>query len=486
LNRIKQSFLLRLFLSFSGGILLFFAFPPFNAGFLAFFGFIPVLISSRENDKRNFLIGAAAGFVFYSISFSWLYPLAGFLYLLLPLYLCLYWGLFLHLLFLLPAKGRIFTGAFIWFFLEIIVSNMLTGLPWLLLGLSQWQNTHMLKIAGVCGIYGISFIVILGNLALFHIFRKKNAVSFFFSLLVFVLVFVFPYERLDSTMDSGRLDVMIVQPGVISKESRNPGEILNAVKNLTEKNIKIGNPSLVIWPEGSFPDILSDYPGFMKDIEVFCRKFSVSLIMGTFVNEGNELYNSAIMFGHDGLQVYRKNHLVPYGEFILGGNWRFIRDIFEKTAGYIPNIKHGDEQKMFYMNGVKIAPLICFENIFPGMTKNSSKRKAEVFVVITNDSWYGTFSGPFQHFAHNALRAAESGRYFLQASLAGISGAVSPSGKILGAVEKEGRKLFVEGVVFTGIPLKKGSTFYSEHGDLALFIIAVLFTGVILCRKQKK
>jgi len=486
LDKIRRNFFLRFILSILSGIAIFFAFPPFRTGFLAFLGFIPLLAASSENSKSNFFLGTAAGFLFYSLSFFWLYNLAGFFYMLLALYLSLFWGLFLYLVFALPSRGRVFTGAFTWFLLEIIVSCLFTGFPWLLLGLSQWQNFRILKIAGIFGIYGISFLVILANLALFHFFKKKHFTSLFLSLLIFGAVFVFPFERLQKTEAAGEMSVMVVQPGIISSEQKDPGKIFAALKELTWENINGGRPDIVIWPEGSLPDDIDRYPGLKKEVKKLAEKNASAVLLGTFSKaEGELLYNSAFLFGTDAVQVYNKNRLAPFGEFIPGGRWRVIRSVFQDTAGYIPMVKHGESKTLFILGDKRIAPLICFENVFPSMVAEFNMKGAEVFLVVTNDSWYGRFLGPYQHFAHNSMRAAESGKYFVQSSLSGISGVVSPGGHVLETVRKEGEQLFVAGVLFYKVPLIRGETIYSRLGDLPLFLISILFTGVVLCGMRK-
>ncbi len=473
---------MRFFLSLSSGIILFYAFPPFTAGYLAFFGFIPLFASSKEDSGSNFFFGTIAGFVFYSLSFFWLYRLAGFFYLLLSLYLSLYWGLFLYLLYKLPSNGRIFTGMFIWFFLEIIVSYLLTGFPWLLLGLSQWQEPRMLKTAGFCGIYGVSCLVILINLTIFHAFRRKYFLSFLLSIVIFVAIFILPLEKTQKMICSGTLKVMVVQPNIVSEENKQPEQIFELLRKLTSQNLKGSDTVLVVWPEGSFPDIFERYPSLVRKMRDLSHRYSLNILMGTFCPAQEGVYNSAVMFNNSLLQVYNKNHLVPYGEFILGGRYAVINNIFKKTAGYLPNVNPGKQQKVFDVNGKKIAPLICFENIFPEMTRQYDKNGAEVFIVLTNDSWYGMSAGPYQHFAHNIFRAVESGKYFIQAALTGISGIVSSEGKIVKVIEEDGKKMKVQGLLFYTVPMIQGKTFYSQFGDLPLFLLGIFFIGVILCR----
>ncbi len=483
----RKSFFLRFILSLLSGTILYFAFPPFVRREVVFFAFIPLLLSAKENSSRNFLFGITGGFVFHSVTLFWLYKVAGPVYLLLPFYLSIYWGIFLYLVFALPEKGRIFIAPCIWFLLEVIVSNLLTGFPWLSLGLSQWQNFRMLKVAGLFGMYGISLLVILGNLTVFYAFRKRYIVSWVVSVMIFAAIFLVPSELFCKKKRSeGILNVMIVQPNVEASVEQSPYTALNALESLTVDNLKDRKPDVIIWPEGSFPDNIEKYRNVTEGLRYLTEKYNTALIMGTFTSAESGIYNSSLLIEGDSIQIYNKNHLVPYGEFIIGRDYRIIREIFERIAGYIPTTKHGKDFKIFTVkNGWEIAPLICFENIFPHMVRNLAQEGGELFIVITNDSWFGRSAGPHQHFAHNVIRAAEIGKYFIQGSLTGISGVVSPEGTIEGVVQKNGEELFVEGILFHDVPVIKGKTFYTRTGDIPLFVLSIIFLGVILCRQKK-
>jgi len=485
LNKGISFFLRRLFFCSLSGFILSLAFPPFGFSQVAFIGFIPMLASARENRGDNFFFGIFTGLIFYSFSFFWLYKLAGFIYLLLALYLSIYWGIFLYTLYKLPPKGRIFLGAFIWFFLEIIVSNLITGFPWLLLGLSQWQEFFLLKTARLCGIYGISFLVILANLTFVNIFKKKYFYSSVVAILIFVAIFLITPEKFYKAKPVGEINVMVVQPNIISENNVEPEQVLYLLKEMTLSNLEKEGATLVVWPEGSFSDVLEKYPALVNDIKLLCNKYSLYILMGAFSTDDTNIYNSALLFGEDELQVYNKNHLAPYGEFILGGRYSFVRNVFEKVAGYTPYITPGNELKLFSLNGHKIAPLVCFENIFPDMTRELNIKGAQVFLVITNDSWFGKSAGPYQHFAHNVMRATESGKYFIQASLTGVSGVISPEGKIVETIESDGKRIFVPGTLSFKAPLKEGKTFYSRFGEVPLFLVGIFFIGMILCRTTK-
>lgn len=470
----------RLLLSLISGFLFIFAFPPYNIWQIAFFSLVPLIAIGEENDGKNFVYGLIGGFVFYSASFFWLVRVAGPVYLLLALYLSIYWGIFLYLVFALPEKGRIFTAGFLWVLIEIIISHLLTGFPWLLAGLSQWNNPYLLKVASFTGIYGLSFLVITGNFTVFYSFRKKHFLSWCISLLIFIGV-IFSTPSTSSINVNEKLNVLIVQPNIDSTESQNPLQNISKIKDITSEYLKRSRADIVIWPESTYPEIVS--PDIIDDLKNFAAEYNTYIILGTFTGSEDEMYNSAVMIGKDSVQIYNKTHLVPYGEFIPGGRLKIISSLFEKLAGYTPYVKRGKEPGFFFLQDKKIGILICFENIFPEIASKVVKGGAEVLVVITNDSWFGNSAGPYQHFAHNTIRAVETGRYFIQSSLSGISGIISPDGSVI-TIKDNGKEIFVEGIISYSVPLLKEKTYYSIAGDLPLFILSVIFTGAILCRKK--
>ena len=166
---------LKFLLPVASAVILALAFPPFNLWYLAWFGFGPLILSLEENDASgNFFKGWTAGFIFNSILLSWIFTVSGPVYLLLCLYLGLFWALFFALIFSFPSWKKILLGTCAWFFIEILLTCLFSGLPWLPLGLSQWNNSALNRVASATGVYGISCLLMWSNLAIFYGIRKKR------------------------------------------------------------------------------------------------------------------------------------------------------------------------------------------------------------------------------------------------------------------------------------------------------------------------
>lgn len=482
--KLKNNFL-DLFLTFLTAILLFFSFPPFNCWYFSFFFFVPLfLIIENKKPLIRFFYGLISGFLFYSLSLYYLKNLAGFVFFLLPLYLAFFWGIFVFLIFSFDNKKNIFLGSCIWFFIEIIIANLLTGFPLLTLGLSQCNNITILKIGKFVGIFGISFLIIGTNLLFYTIFKRKYSYQQIFFVLFFIL-FLLLTKLPEKRTFKGNLQILIYQPNIITNEitlEENEKRIIYFFEeNFKEKNKR--DVDIVVLPEGSFQWDLFENTNLLNKLKEISQKNGFGIVIGCFTREKDNFYNSSVFINGDKVEIYNKIHLVPYGEFILGERFEIIKKIFLKIGGYYPNLKKGDEYKIFEYKGIKFSTIICYENLFSEIAENFIKYGTDFFIVITNDLWFGNSPGPYQHFAHNVFRAIETGRYFFQAGLTGLSGVISPEGKIEKIIEKGSKNLFIEGSLFYKLPIFVYETFYSKYGIYPFFILCLILTGFILCRK---
>lgn len=461
-------------------VLLYFSFPPFKFWYFALFSFIPVFLICKNNSFLHFFYGLLSGLVFYSLSLYWLKSVAGQIYLLLCFYLSIYWAIFLYLVFSFDIKKIIFLGGCIWVFLEIIVSNFLTGFPWLLLGLSQYCNPYILKIAKFTGIYGISFLVIAFNLFLFTLIKKNFSLQNLFFILFLIFLFLI-YKLPERKISKGNLNILLIQPNIIPSEisTIENKEILISFLN---KNLKDKKIDIIVLPEGVFQDNLFENKDLIEKLKKISIQNECSILFGSFTGLDRNIYNSGVFIKGKKLDVYNKIKLVPYGEFILGERFKFIKNTFLKIAGYQPYLKKGDEFKVFEYKNFNFSVLICYENVFSEFVNNFLKNGADFFIVITNDSWFGKSIGPYQHFYHNVFRGIETGRYFLQSALTGVTGIVNPEGKIEKILENRGEKLFIEGSLFYSLPVFYYETFYSKYGLYPFILFCLIITGIMICK----
>jgi len=454
-----------------------FSFPSFKIWILGWIGFVPLLfLFDEKHTTKNFIIGIFAGFIFHIFLLNWLFSVAGFFYILIAIYLSLYWAVFFCLVFAFPEKTRIILGASLWYFLEILMQNLLTGFPWLPLSLSQWSCPATARIASVYGSAGLSGLIMGTNIAFYNGIKNRRVFQSFVIIAVVMFSYLISIYTGISDNSSTTIKIASIQ-GNSGYFGQSPEESFEIYRNMTNSIKEKCN--LVIWPESSYPSILNKNPNVVDYLTQ--KSYIFPILVGSLSQDNDTVYNSAYLFTRGSVFRYDKKHLVPFGEYVPGKRFRTIENLYTRFAGFMPDISPGNKPGIFSIDSKKFLVLICFENIFPSITTASIDNDTGFIVVITNDSWYGNSFGPFQHFAHNVLRACETGRCVVQTAGTGITGIVSPYGdcKIL---EKNRKNLFIDGIMISDISLSNVKTVYMFLQEIGIAIIFILLIGVVICK----
>ena len=489
-------------------VLLILSFPWFNLQFLAWFGFVPVfLVLNNKSRKQAFFLFFITGIIFWAGVIYWLAFVTLIGTIVLILYLALYFALFG--LIIRPCTKHSTPGVLIfipavWVLLEYIRSHLFTGFPWALLGYSQYLNLPVIQIADITGAWGVSFFVMMVNVAIVEIIwsvrsglrtRLKSAVIwlFFFSL----LISSYGYLRLcqhPQTFDRNPIRISVIQgniPQELKWEETSRGYIFARYSDLslqaaTEK------PDLVIWPEAALPVVLEEEPLFFQRVQGLIRQIKTPLLFGAVTQRDDLYYNSALLVSGQGeiLGRYDKLHLVPFGEYIPLK--KFLR--FMETIAPIGDIERGKEYTIFKLlvQGVggktDFAVLICFEDLFPELSRGFVRKGALFLVNITNDAWYKYSTAAGQHLQASVFRAVENKVFLARAANTGISGFISPQGKIISLVkDSSGRNIFTTGLVTQNIFNSRGRpTIYTSYGDIFVGIIFLYIAYVIITRLGRR
>jgi apolipoprotein N-acyltransferase len=185
------------------------------------------------------------------------------------------------------------------------------------------------------------------------------------------------------------------------------------------------------------------------------------------------LYNSAFVLtpkGETGA-VYRKVHLVPFGEYIPFKQWLyFVSPLVERLAEFAP----GTSTVMLPVGEHAINTAICYEVVYPSLIRDAVLAGSQLLTTITNDAWYGNSSAPYQHFELASMRAIEQGRYLARAANTGISGIVDPYGRV---VTRSG--LFEQMGLVGDVRILTGRTMYAQVGDVVAYA-AIALTALAL------
>ena len=503
------------------GILLPYCFPKYDMGLLAWVALVPLHIALDGISRRTqaFWLGWLSGIIASTGIMSWVVtamhtygkvPLVfsyGIMLLLtayLGLYVALYSAGVVWFRMLVPRYG-LFAAPCLWVTLELLRTYVLSGLPWSLLGYSQYRQLDLIQIADHLGVYGVSFLIVLTNVALAELylwlmplFRGFRPARLPWELvttagILVSLSWAYSTSLIASdavTRPQATLQVGVVQPNIdqaIKWDQAFRDETLRRYDRLTE-SFGYG-ADLVVWPEAATPFIYEREPLYQLKLVDMANRASAPLLFGSpavrfDADRKPFLLNSAYLLSPDGelLGRYDKQHLVPFGEYIpLKSSLLFflekmVEGIGDFQAGPGPTIlsfqlKESDGATV--ARRVKFGVVICYEVIFPDLVRRMATAGAEFLVTITNDAWFGDSSAPSQHFSMVVLRSVENHLAFARAANTGISGFIDPFGRII-----EASPIFTQAALQAEIPIRQTKTFYSRHGDVFAYgcmLISLLF-----------
>jgi apolipoprotein N-acyltransferase len=223
-------------------------------------------------------------------------------------------------------------------------------------------------------------------------------------------------------------------------------------------------PDLIVWPESATPFY------FLYDIKpselVFkgIQQTATDHLIGSpsFVqtDNGTEYYNSAYLINPNlkHMSKYDKAHLVPFGEYVPFKKWL---PFLGKIVAQVGDFQAGAKGETLPWRNSQLGVQICYEIIFPYLSRALVQNNAALLINITNDAWFGKTSGPYQHFSMAVFRAVENRRALARAANTGISGFVDPAGRILVSTP-----LLAEAVATRSLPLLQEKTFYTRFGDV--------------------
>jgi len=501
-----------IFLSALSGFLLVLAFPKFNVEILAWVGFIPLLWSLRKKSPvQAALLGFVAGFLFFSGILYWIYvvlteyghlpgAVSIFFLIVLITYLSLYFSAFAFLLRWAGDKIDFPETLFappLWVSLEYLRGFLLSGFPWEMLGYSQFETLPMVQISDITGVYGISFIIILVNASLFRMASAWNergwkpaSKELLTAAVILTLTGTYGQWRLREIEMGVKKErpytVSLIQGNIRQDVKWEPSFQEETVKIYTDLTLlaKLHHPDLIIWPETATPFFFQVANPFKHRILALAHQMAAPLLFGApaFERKGSriEYFNSAFLISPDKevLGRYDKIHLVPFGEYApLSGLLGFTRDIIGAIGDFTP----GEGIHNLTLPWGKFGVLICYEVIFPDLTRQFVNRGARFLVNITNDAWFGRTAAPYQHLSMATLRAVENRVPIVRAANTGISAVIDASGRVISSTG-----LFTGEILSDKIYLYESRTFYSAFGDLFSYGCAGFTVLFLLIARRKR
>jgi apolipoprotein N-acyltransferase len=322
---------------------------------------------------------------------------------------------------------------------------------------------------------------------------KKQSISLTvclisFIILVLVLFFVSEYGKwrilkTDKEAKTSEFNkIAVIQGNIDQAEKWDIKKQMSITKKYIylSDSVKKAAPDLVIWPETATPFYFTHNAFMTKMVTDSISKQEALFLIGSPSASKTDdssfaYFNSAYLIHPDTniIGKYDKVHLVPFGEYVPFKKWfPFLGKMVQQIGDFTP----GNIENILGCKKFTLAVQICYEIIFPQLSRSIVKNNALFIINITNDAWFGNTSAPYQHFAMAILRAVENKRTLIRAANTGISGYIDPVGRIISS-----SPVYKEKTLVQKVPALKTKTFYTNHGDIfALSCLVLTFCLLII------
>lgn len=481
-----------LLLDLSAGLLAALGQAPFGFWPLALGGFALVLwrVPAADTARQAFGRGLAAGVGYFGLTLSWIVQpflidpwtygwMAPFALILIAFGMGLFWGAAGWLT--CRIGGRAVTLAFALSAAEFLRGHVLTGFPWALPGYI-WGDTLLAQMASLLGVYGMNLAMLL----VLALILGGQWWRWGLAACIVAGSIAWSYHRLHLPEPSAGTEIVrIVQPNIRQSLKWDPDEAQENFDILLA--LTRNSPAdLVVWPETAVPYLIE--PEDMVARAIAAAAGDALVATGIQRSDSNRAWNSLVIIGRGGRfgQGFDKIHLVPFGEYIPMGDlihdWTGLGAFASQAgAGYLA----GDTRNLLDFGQMgKALPVICYEAIFPGELRTDER--PDWIIQVTNDAWFGTLTGPYQHFAQVRFRAIELGLPVLRAANTGISAIIDARGRVASDVNGHPALLGLNmrGFIDGHVPGALSVTPYARFGDFPLGFL--LIGGLALSWLKKR
>ncbi|MDQ0778752.1 apolipoprotein N-acyltransferase [Streptomyces aurantiacus] len=497
------------------------SFPAPSLWWFAYVALVPwiLLVRSAPTGRRAAYDGWLGGLGFMLAVHHWLLPsLHVFTVVIAALLGALWapWGwLVRRFLAGAPSPGRLVAALFVlpsgWLMVELVRSWEGLGGPWGLLGSSQWDVEPALRLASVGGVWLLSFLLVGVNVALAVLVAVRSSrVPAVAGLVATAAVTSAVWAWSPRPEVDGQARIAVVQPGVIGVGGSGGGggggsgpEKRFAREEALTRELAGQDVDLVVWGESSVGFDLADRPDLADRLAALSREIDADIMVNVDAHRSDRpgIYKSSVLVGPQGPtgDRYDKMRLVPFGEYVparalLG--WATSvgkaagEDRMRGTEQVVMTVGDGQDQGQEQGqdegrdegpddgdgdgDGLRVGPMVCFESAFPDISRHLARDSAEVLLAQSSTSSFQSSWAPEQHASLAALRAAETGRPMVHATLTGVSAVYGPSGERVGP--RLGTDASASAVY--DLPLAHGVTPYARFGEwpvyAALLILAAL------------
>jgi apolipoprotein N-acyltransferase len=503
------------------GILFALAFPPFATTVLPFICLTPLAFAvaraadGGSNGRAAIRAGIWFGSVAYGASLYWIAvalmiftPLAALGYVaslvwLVPFVMAAVWTLFAlrrgtgwPLAILLPI---------VWVSLELILTWLgPLSFPWLALGMPLGSAPVLAQSADLSGVRGVTFwVAAINGLFVDAWMGRKFIRSWTPRLLAIVGILAadtgYGYWRLATVQTRPLARIAVIQPNVAEEDKIGQNELQwdrqvvalkgfsSTLAQLSRQVIVSDSPQLLVWPETALPHFMAAVPEWRDTLRSVATLRGTPILTGIMDSRGKwgkadwEYFNAAIVTDSGGRFVpgseYHKEYLVPVVERVP-----FLNPKWFASFAYFGGFGIGTDAKPSHLSFGDVGILICYESIFPELSRRYKRDGAEFLANITNDAWFGRSTAPYQHFAHLIIRAIETRLPVVRSANTGISAYIDPLGYVHGATD-----LFVPAAKTFEVRTSDSQTPFVRFGDwvAVLSLLTTLGAGAATWRRSR-
>ncbi len=489
LAEIKLPFALVVFIAFLSGAMFSLSLAPYHYWLFAIISpaILYFLLLAKLTNKRAFVIGQAYGVGLWLSGAYWLsisihnYGNTHIILAVLAVFaMALLMGLFhgfLAVIFNRFVGKQPFAFASIWVLQEWLKTWVLTGFPWLFVGYAFTEKYWLSSYAPIFGVFAISFIAVLFSASFVEAIKGKAKYMIPSVILLLIGIGLWQVDpQWTTAKDEKKLKVSLLQGNIPQSEkwlTEKANETLAIYAKLSRKEWE---QDVIIWPESSIPMFQTDAWTFITKFAELAYYSDTTWITGipfkeTVTKDGkNQLvfYNALVALGADGNGLYKKQKLVPFGEYIP----------FSGVLNLFPNLTNGEPVQNYSAGGKQQTPLqvknynvgsaICYEVAYPETTRQNAKN-TDFLLTVSNDAWFDDSTAPWQHLQMVQMRSLETGRWFLRATNTGVSAIIDEKGKIVKKAPQ-----FEPAVLRGEVEARTGETPFMKVGQAPILILTSL------------
>lgn len=473
------------------GAIFIFALAPYGLWPIALISpaILYALLLPDMSGKRTFLIGEAYGTGLWCVGAFWLYTsindysdtpswLALILIAIMGLGMGLFHG-FLALIFNRMVGRQPLAFAALWVLQEWLKTWLFTGFPWLFVGYAFTEQYWLSSLAPVAGVFAVSFVAILLASSVVELLRRRAGYMIVSVVLLVISVSLWLIDPQWTKPKGGEdLRVSLIQgniPQDLKWLTEYQVETLEIYATLTRSE---WGRDVIVWPESSIPMFQTEAIGFINEMVKMAKETDTTWVTGIPYKDEAEFnpntdkyppfYNSVIALGSEAEGLYKKQRLVPFGEYIP---FEGMLDILPSLAGSqdIMSYSRGsDQQSPLQVRGHNLGAAVCYEVAYPDTTRKNAVN-TDFLLTISNDAWFGTSAGPLQHLQMVQMRALENGRWFMRATNTGVTAIIDHKGEIVARAPQ-----FERTVLRGEVQARVGSTPFTRMGNYPILAIIAL------------